>query len=96
VLDVGTDNEALQSDSLYVVSLDSIPLTVYPAPSDTSTQGWSHERIRGDAYDRFTDKYVIFLFVLSFRDDYPLNLLGLFNWSGNIYPIPCCTSRISE
>ncbi|KAI0005555.1 hypothetical protein BJV74DRAFT_805224 [Russula compacta] len=38
VLDVGTDNETLLNDPLYV--------------------GWRHERIRGDTYDRFTDKFV--------------------------------------
>ncbi len=26
-----------------------------------STQGWRNERIRGDAYDRFVDKYYLFL-----------------------------------
>jgi len=43
VLDVGTDNETLRNDPLYV--------------------GWRHERIRGDAYDQFTDKYLIFIFI---------------------------------
>jgi len=38
VLDVGTNNESLLSDPLYV--------------------GWRHERVRGDAYDQFIDKYV--------------------------------------
>ncbi|KAI0249510.1 hypothetical protein BJV78DRAFT_1226657 [Lactifluus subvellereus] len=38
VLDVGTDNETLLDDPLYV--------------------GWRHNRVRGDAYDRFTDKFV--------------------------------------
>jgi malate dehydrogenase (oxaloacetate-decarboxylating) len=38
VLDVGTDNELLINDPLYV--------------------GWRNGRIRGDAYDRFIDKFV--------------------------------------
>ncbi|KAH9982317.1 hypothetical protein BGW80DRAFT_1262709 [Lactifluus volemus] len=38
VLDVGTDNETLLNDPLYV--------------------GWRHSRVRGDAYDQFTDKFV--------------------------------------
>ncbi|KAH9969119.1 hypothetical protein BC827DRAFT_1167878 [Russula dissimulans] len=38
VLDVGTDNETLLNDPLYV--------------------GWRHERIRGEDYDRFTDRFV--------------------------------------
>ncbi|KAH9056933.1 hypothetical protein EDB87DRAFT_1633350 [Lactarius vividus] len=38
VLDVGTNNESLISDPLYV--------------------GWRHERVRGDAYDQFIDKFV--------------------------------------
>lgn len=38
VLDVGTNNESLFRDPLYV--------------------GWRHERIRGDAYDQFIDKFV--------------------------------------
>ncbi|KAI9454914.1 hypothetical protein BJY52DRAFT_1282703 [Lactarius psammicola] len=38
VLDVGTNNESLLSDPLYV--------------------GWRHERVRGDAYDQFIDKFV--------------------------------------
>lgn len=58
-----------------------------------STQGWRHERIRGDAYDSFVDKYNPFY---SVTDDYPRNLPGLFSWFENTYPILCCTSRISE
>ncbi|KAH9049536.1 hypothetical protein EDB84DRAFT_1556139 [Lactarius hengduanensis] len=38
VLDVGTNNESLINDPLYV--------------------GWRHERVRGDAYDQFIDKFV--------------------------------------
>ncbi|KAJ7109850.1 hypothetical protein C8R44DRAFT_800732 [Mycena epipterygia] len=38
VLDVGTNNEELLKDHLYV--------------------GWSHERVRGEEYDKFVDKFV--------------------------------------
>jgi len=77
VLDVGTDNETLRNDPLYV--------------------GWRHERIRGDAYDQFTDKYLIFIFIRlsSSMNDYSLDSLGLFSWFENTYLIRCCTSRIS-
>ena len=44
-----------------------------------SAQGWPHERIRGDTYDRFIDKYFVFKSVTSFRYYYSLDLLGLFN-----------------
>ncbi|KAI0066590.1 hypothetical protein BV25DRAFT_1796407 [Artomyces pyxidatus] len=37
-LDVGTNNESLLNDPLYV--------------------GWPHERVRGEAYDKFIDKFV--------------------------------------
>ncbi|KAI0307658.1 hypothetical protein B0F90DRAFT_1807096 [Multifurca ochricompacta] len=38
VLDVGTDNETLLTDLVYV--------------------GWRHERVRGEAYDQFVDKFI--------------------------------------
>ncbi|KAG6843955.1 hypothetical protein H0H93_016776 [Arthromyces matolae] len=37
-LDVGTNNEDLLNDDLYV--------------------GWNHERVRGEEYDQFVDKFV--------------------------------------
>ncbi|KAH9829497.1 uncharacterized protein C8Q71DRAFT_407146 [Rhodofomes roseus] len=49
-LDVGTDNEKLLKDPLYV--------------------GWPHERVRGEEYDRFVDR-----FVQSVRKHYPHSLL---------------------
>jgi malate dehydrogenase (oxaloacetate-decarboxylating) len=38
ILDVGTDNQALLQDPLYL--------------------GWHHERVRGEAYDRFVDEFI--------------------------------------
>ncbi|KAI0684678.1 hypothetical protein BC835DRAFT_1388565 [Cytidiella melzeri] len=49
-LDVGTDNEGLLNDDLYV--------------------GWPHNRIRGEDYDRFIDKFVQLV-----RKYYPNSLL---------------------
>ncbi|TCD67885.1 NAD-dependent malic enzyme, mitochondrial [Steccherinum ochraceum] len=49
-LDVGTNNQDLLKDPLYV--------------------GWPHERVRGDDYDRFIDKFVQLV-----RKNYPHSLL---------------------
>ena len=51
-LDVGTDNETLLNDHLYVVSSISNALLF----TDQTTQGWPSRRVRGAKYDRFIDK----------------------------------------
>jgi len=33
-----------------------------------SAQGWRHERIRGDTYDRFIDKYFVFEISFLFQE----------------------------
>ena len=49
----------------------------YPTPFDLhETQGWRNRRIRGDAYDRFVDKYYL---LYSITDDYRRSLPGLFS-----------------
>lgn len=54
-LDVGTNNDDLLKDELYLVCLCSM---IDEGRYADLSQGYQEKRIRGEKYDRFVDKFV--------------------------------------